>query len=110
MPGAGLDADAIAPGRPAAVGWGAAYVLAGSQLGGQVLHRRLKGLFAPHPLRYLAGTGLAADSGLRWKAFMAGLRSAVATPPAVAAAVAGAVAAFELLLALFAAEGVEVAA
>lgn len=78
-------------------GWGVAYVVEGSQLGGTVLYRRLQAALAPHPLRYLREGG---GSG-QWPAFMAGLRAAVQGPAAVAAACAGAVAAFDLLVQRF---------
>lgn len=75
------------------VRWGLAYVVEGSQLGGQVLYRGLAPRLAPHPLRTLQGDG--AGTGARWKAFMALLRARVASPPAIAAACDGALAAFQ---------------
>ncbi|WP_428002359.1 biliverdin-producing heme oxygenase [Acidovorax sp.] len=87
------------PGQADAVRWGMAYVVEGSQLGGQVLHRGLAPRLAPHPLRYLQGDG--AGTGARWKAFMALLRTHVASPPAIAAACDGALAAFQGLQAHF---------
>lgn len=81
------------PAQADAVRWGLAYVVEGSQLGGQVLHRNLAPRLAPHPLRYLQGDG--AGTGARWKAFMGLLRTHVASPPAIAAACDGALAAFQ---------------
>lgn len=86
------QALACAPGEADAVRWGFAYVVEGSQLGGQVMHRQLADRLAPHPLRYLQGRG--ADTGTYWKSFIALLRSHVATPQATAAACKGAQAAF----------------
>lgn len=85
---------ALAQARDAAdaVRWGFAYVVEGSQLGGQVMHRQLAQRLAPHPLRYLQGRG--AQTGAHWKSFIALLRSHLATPQAVAAACIGAQAAF----------------
>ncbi|MES2186432.1 MAG: biliverdin-producing heme oxygenase [Pseudomonadota bacterium] len=93
----------LPPGRPG-FGWGVAYVVEGSQLGGTVLYRRLHERLAPHPLRYLRGDGGASP----WPAFTAELRRAVATPAATAAACAGAVAAFGLLVDGFRRRGVGV--
>ncbi len=86
----------MAPAAPAAFGWGIAYVIEGSQLGGQVLYRRLVDALAPHPLGYLQGAGH--GTGARWTAFLADLRANVGTPLQIDAACAGAVEAFELLL------------
>lgn len=80
------------PGQEDAVRWGLAYVVEGSQLGGQVLYRHLAGRLAPHPLRYLQGQG--AGTGTRWKTFLGLLRAQLASAPAQAAACDGAVAAF----------------
>ena len=92
------------PDQADAVRWGLAYVVEGSQLGGQVLYRGLAPRLAPHPLRTLLGEG--AGTGARWKAFMALLRARVATEPALEAACDGAVAGFAGLQAHFeAAEG-----
>ena len=89
-----LAAQALAAhaGQAPAVCWGMAYVVEGSQLGGQVLHRRLAGPLAPHPLRYLQGDG--ERTGARWKEFLALLRSHVGSPAQIAAACSGATAAF----------------
>lgn len=77
--------------------WGLAYVVEGSQLGGLMLHRRLSARLAPHPLRYLAGTG--GRTGPSWQAFLMQLRLALSTSPtASAAAQRGAIAAFARLM------------
>lgn len=90
---AALDAALAAhPEAADAVRWGFAYVVEGSQLGGQVLYRALSAPLAPHPLRYLRGH--ADGTGARWKAFMATLRAQVQGPAAVQAACTGAQAAF----------------
>ncbi len=74
--------------------WGLAYVVEGSQLGGQVLFRRLSHPLAPHPLRYLQGAG-GEGTGDRWRAFVERLRSRLDSDDAVQAACAGAQAAFD---------------
>ncbi len=79
-----------------AYGWGVAYVIEGSQLGGQVLYRRLAEPLAPHSLAYLKGAG--PGTGARWTAFLSTLEHQVSTPAAIESACAGAVDAFELLL------------
>lgn len=76
--------------------WGMAYVLEGSRLGGQVLHRRLKESLAPHPLRYLAERG-----GPAWPETMKRLRHELAGDTALAAGCRGAELAFGLLLTRF---------
>jgi heme oxygenase (biliverdin-IX-beta and delta-forming) len=98
------DAQAVARriarnGEPAAFAWGLAYVLEGSQLGGAVLHRRLRERLAPHALRYLDGgeEGVAA----RWREFVHRLRGAVVNGASVQQAQRGAVAAFEDLIRRF---------
>lgn len=83
-------------GNPSAAIWGIAYVVEGSQLGGLVLHKRLAGPLAPHPLRYLRGSAEATAS--RWKSFIGLLRDNVATPDAMEAACDGAMAAFDGLI------------
>ena len=80
----------------ACFGWGVAYVLEGSHLGGQVLYRELAGRLAPHPLDYLRGAGKA--TGARWTAFLAELRGRVRTASDITHACSGAVHAFDLLL------------
>jgi len=77
-------------------GWGVAYVIEGSRLGGQVLHRRLAQALAPHSLAYLRGAGHA--TGAHWSAFLTQLRAALETPQRVQAACEGATLAFTLLL------------
>lgn len=74
--------------------WGMAYVVEGSQLGGQVLFRRLAEGLAPHPLRYLQGRG-GDGTAARWRAFIEELRSRLSSPAEVKAACAGACAAFD---------------
>lgn len=94
---AAADPRAAGPAGDAdAFGWGVAYVIEGSQLGGQVLYRRLAEPLAPHPLAYLQGHGR--DTGPRWKAFLATLQQQVATPARIHSACDGAVQAFDLLL------------
>ncbi|WP_311223495.1 MULTISPECIES: biliverdin-producing heme oxygenase [unclassified Acidovorax] len=82
------------PTQVTAFRWGLAYVVEGSQLGGQVLHRRLAPRLAPHPLRYLQGSG-GNTTGARWREFVERLRDQVRSPDAVQAACAGAAAAFD---------------
>ncbi len=82
-----------APGH-AAVCWGLAYVVEGSQLGGQFLYQRLAPRLAPHPLRYLQGQG-GAGTGLRWKQFTRLLDASVRHPADIQAACAGARAGFD---------------
>ncbi|VTU26516.1 Heme oxygenase [Variovorax sp. PBL-H6] len=84
-----------------AFGWGLAYVVEGSQLGGVVLHRRLRDRLAPHPLRYLAKPGDEAGVGARWRDFVLQLRESVADPTSVRQAERGATAAFLDLLERF---------
>ncbi|USI73834.1 biliverdin-producing heme oxygenase [Sphingomonas morindae] len=69
--------------------WGAAYVLEGSRLGGQLLARQLG---AGQPNAYL---GKVHAPG-KWRDFLSALDQAIETPPAVAEAVAGARAVFAL--------------
>ncbi len=98
-PGPPAPAAPIWPaGAGAAYRWGVCYVIEGSQLGGAVLFKRLRGVLAPHPLTYLGGDGAAV--GARWQHFVAQLRSGVTAPCAVADACAGACDAFDSLLAL----------
>ena len=95
---AGVMAPAAAAGNTAG-DWGVAYVIEGSQLGGQVMYRRLAEALAPHPLGYLRGAGSA--NGRTWPAFLADLRLHVITPVQQEAACRGAVQAFESLLHCF---------
>ena len=92
--GPGWPADASAAYR-----WGVAYVVEGSQLGGAVLYKRLTDQLAPHPLRYLRGSG-EEGPGPRWRAFMLALRAEVRGEQEVADACAGACDAFDRILAL----------
>jgi len=101
-PAAGVETEEAAarvlerfPARAAAVAWGMAYVVEGSQLGGQWLYRRLSATLAPHPLRYLQGSG--AGTAARWKHFLARLADALQAPEDIAAACAGAQTAFDAL-------------
>jgi heme oxygenase len=87
-------------GAGAAYRWGVCYVIEGSQLGGAVLFKRLRGALAPHPLTYLGADGAAV--GARWQQFLVQLRADVTSPCAVADACAGACDAFDRLLALMA--------
>ncbi|MES2758796.1 MAG: biliverdin-producing heme oxygenase [Pseudomonadota bacterium] len=93
-----LAAPRWAAGASTAYRWGVCYVVEGSQLGGAVLFKRLRGALAPHPLTYLGADGAAV--GARWQHFLAELRADVTTPCAVADACAGACDAFDSLLAL----------
>ena len=101
MPAVAAPAAPQAPWPPeasAAWRWGVSYVVEGSQLGGAVLYGRLRERLAPHPLRYLKGSG--GGPGLRWRAFMLALKEQVRTPADIAEACAGACAAFDRILAL----------
>ena len=82
----------------AAFCWGIAYVLEGSRLGGQVLHRRLSASLSPHPLRYLSASG---PDGHSWPKMLAALRQHLFNEQTQAAGCHGAVAAFQLLIAQF---------
>jgi heme oxygenase len=94
-PDAGPDVSVREP--VGAFGWGVAYVVEGSQLGGQVMYRRLLETLAPHPLEFLHGAGR--GTGANWKAFVAQLDAQLSTPEQVRAACEGAVEAFAMLLA-----------
>jgi heme oxygenase len=76
--------------------WGVAYVVEGSQLGGKVLHSRLGARLAPHPLRYLASSGLAVSA--RWRTFIAALQTALTDEAQIADACDGANDAFDALI------------
>ncbi len=78
--------------------WGAAYVLEGSRLGGQVLYRRLHRRLAPHPLRYLHQR---TENVAAWPETLVVLRHQLSSASACDSACRGAVAAFEVLLARF---------
>lgn len=95
-PHAPTTASPAAPARDAAFAWGVAYVVEGSQLGGQVLYRRLKDGLQPLTLDALRGLG--ADTGAHWKQFIQALHQAVQEPAAIAAACEGACWAFSLLI------------
>ncbi|CAN5450918.1 hypothetical protein BH09PSE5_BH09PSE5_37070 [soil metagenome] len=85
--------------RQAAYRWGVDYVVEGSQLGGTVLYRRLEAGLAPHPLTYLRGDG--AETGARWRAFMADLQREVSSQNEISLACRGAVDAFSSLMESF---------
>ena len=97
-PPTGLDAFRRIDDGSAAFCWGVAYVLEGSRLGGQVLHRRLSPALAPHPLRYLSNTHA---SGCSWPLMLAALRKNLDSQSAQVSGCNGAVAAFELLIMQF---------
>jgi heme oxygenase len=82
----------------AAYRWGVCYVVEGSQLGGEVLYRRLAVQLAPHPLNYLKGG--AEGPGPRWRAFCEALREQLSGSEQIEEACAGACDAFDRLLAL----------
>lgn len=76
-----------------AVRYGWAYVIEGSMLGGQVLHRQLAARLHPWPLRFLQGYGH--EAGELWRGFLATLAEEVRTPAQVDAASEAAAAAFQ---------------
>ncbi|MEJ8858189.1 biliverdin-producing heme oxygenase [Variovorax robiniae] len=90
------EASASIPGY----GWGLVYVVEGSHLGGAVLHKRLRERLAPHPLRYLSGTG-ARGVGAGWSSTVAQLGEALGDADALSGARQGAVAAFQRLMLRF---------
>lgn len=100
---AGLTGEAGGMARPpahtAAAAWGMAYVVEGSQLGGRVLHQRLRRAGVTDPLRYLQGRG--SGTAAHWNAFLDALRAALAQPADALAACTAACWAFEDLLARF---------
>ena len=99
MPAAAIAADGCWPPHAgAAYRWGVCYVVEGSQLGGAVLHQRLAGVLAPHPLRYLRPDG--EGPGPRWRQFMLALRAAVTSEADIGEACRGACDAFDRILAL----------
>lgn len=89
----------------AATRWGVAYVIEGSQLGAEFLHRRLAAALAPTPLHYLSGED--SGSGLRWRRFLQALAAAVGDDAAIRDCCTGAGLAFDRLLDLLAARGDE---
>lgn len=91
-----VPAAPVLPSRDPAFAWGVSYVVEGSQLGGQVLYRRLKEALQPLTLEALRGLG--ADTGAHWKQFTLALHQAVHEPAAIAAACEGACWAFSLLI------------
>jgi len=64
--------------------FGVAYVLEGSQLGSQVLAKRLGPILAPWPARWLHGYGR--DVSVRWRGFLASLENHVCDDVAIAQA------------------------
>lgn len=101
---AGEDGTTAVPAEAGtAFAWGVAYVVEGSQLGGQVLARRLRAAGVEHPLAYLHGRG--EHTGAHWRDFVAALRAALAPAGAPVAACGGACWAFDDLLARFRARG-----
>lgn len=98
LPAGTCPADAAA--GAAGSGWGRAYVVEGSALGGRVLFKRLQERLSPHPLRYLAGDA-AASPRAAWSDFTAQLDAHLATPAQRLEAQQGAVAAFSELLDAF---------
>lgn len=77
----------------AAYRWGIAYVIEGSQLGGEFLYKRLAPRLAPRKLGYLQ-----TKQPGRWPAFLQVLATHVITQTDIDSACAGAVDAFEALL------------
>lgn len=99
----GLAGRIDAPAQlPPGFGWGVAYVVEGSQLGGQMLYRRLHDRLAPHALHYLRGDG----SSAQWPRFTAALRTAVTGSALLRGAVDGAQWAFASLTSRFERAGV----
>jgi heme oxygenase len=118
-----LRADLIALGEPAPAAaaaevladidaaLGAAYVLEGSALGGQVLARRVEAALGDAPTRYLAPHGGPA-TGVRWRQFLVELERHGAAAPASARAraCAAACATFDRFIDAFVAAGLLTAA
>lgn len=77
----------------AAYRWGIAYVIEGSQLGGEFLYKRLSSRLAPEKLSYLQTK----QSG-RWPIFLQALAANVITTKEIDSACAGAMDAFDALL------------
>ncbi|MGM9481960.1 biliverdin-producing heme oxygenase [Roseateles sp. NT4] len=76
--------------------WGVAYVVQGSQLGGQVLARRLTPSLAPQSTHYLQGRGR--ETGAHWQGFLRELHAALGDDAAaIAIACRAAAQAFEQL-------------
>jgi heme oxygenase len=90
---------------------GAAYVVEGSALGGQVLARRVEVALGAVPTSYLAPHGAPA-TGARWRSFLAALErhGAATTAAAHARACAAACATFDRFTAAFVAAGLLAAA
>lgn len=73
--------------------WGIAYVIEGSQLGGDFLYKKLSNRLAPHKLRYLQQKRPG-----RWGTFLQSLAGSVTTPEQISMACSGASDAFDALL------------
>lgn len=84
--------------------FGVAYVVEGSQLGGQVLLRRLAPRLSPLPARFLEGYGAA--GGQRWRAFVAELGSQLGERAELERAAESARCTFELVRGWFSSRGV----
>jgi heme oxygenase len=82
---------------------GAAYVVEGSQLGGQVLLRKLTPALNPIVPRYLVGYG--AETGTRWKSLLAAMAALVRSDEEIARAAQIASGTFASLAAWFASPG-----
>lgn len=96
--------DTLPPLTSRAARYGVAYVIEGSQLGGQVLTKRLGPALSPHRPRYLEGHG--AHTGAYWKSFLACLAHEVVHDDDIAEASTAAHTTFVALDAWFTARGV----
>lgn len=77
----------------AAYRWGICYVIEGSQLGGELLYRRLAPRLSPHKLIYLQP-----KQAKRWPAFLKCMSQEVTTPEQITSACEGAIHAFDALM------------
>lgn len=84
--------------------FGAAYVVEGSQLGGQSLLRQLGPRISPLPVRWLEGYGR--DTAARWRSFVAALGAHLTSRADAELAAQSARTTFELAHAWFAERGV----
>ena len=74
--------------------WGALYVIEGSTMGGRMIHRQLA---ARHPAEVLSFFVPHGDlAGERWRHFLAGMETALASPDALGKAVMSAICTFRL--------------
>ncbi|MGA0572574.1 biliverdin-producing heme oxygenase [Variovorax sp. VNK109] len=94
---AGASTAAL-PDRNPAFCHGVAYVVEGSQLGGQVLYKRLAASLAPLSLAYLQGRG--PETGAHWRSFLEALKAHADTPQDIALACDGARWAFATIIEL----------